>query len=655
MTFGLTKPDMQLRLCFTGVLVAALLTALPAPAWGGTEPQLVSVPDPFAQDTPPDCGLVDSQVKRQQNSPFQPLVAVNPVDPENIVVAYTLDGQLTQLIRVTKNAGVDWETKLIPGLTTCTGGTDTIADDSSLAFSADPPGPAGPTLYIVSLAGNLASPRVVVSRSTDGGLTWSQPTQLSANDGLRSHLPSVTTHPSNPQIAYAVFGRAEDQTGARGALYFLRTDDGGEHWPDPSTVYEALTDDGVASGVFAREARVLTNADGNLVTIFRRSCVANPCVQDPATGQPFPDNVVFAAVSRNGGTDWEDPVPIGRVTAGPGTNPPRASDPDPPPPYRDRYTPSSYCYMATNVASAADADGTIYTVISTAHRLDTSVDASLRFAQSVSLDVYKSEDGSSWSKASSLFGSRMGLPTIAVARDGTVGMTYFQLQSRGGCPSPPMTDVWYARSSDHGQSWVTEKLAGPLDPSTSVFLAGTPAEMKGIADYDDLQPAGSRGFAAVYEMTTCPATAEPPGEPGGCNGGLSDIFYSDIDNAADLSLAIADAPDPVSVGGVLTYTLEVTNSGPLSAFSVELRDLLPKSVRLRSADSDRGNCTLLGARTVDCSLTDLASGETATVTIAVRPIKKGTIRNTATAREGAHPIDVDLSNNSATATTEVTP
>jgi uncharacterized repeat protein (TIGR01451 family) len=71
----------------------------------------------------------------------------------------------------------------------------------------------------------------------------------------------------------------------------------------------------------------------------------------------------------------------------------------------------------------------------------------------------------------------------------------------------------------------------------------------------------------------------------GADGGRdsnTDIFHSYVgDPAVDLSLTKADAPDPVSVGGVLTYTLDVKNNGPSSATGVSLTDLLPKGVRLR--------------------------------------------------------------------------
>ena len=123
--------------------------------------------------------------------------------------------------------------------------------------------------------------------------------------------------------------------------------------------------------------------------------------------------------------------------------------------------------------------------------------------------------------------------------------------------------------------------------------------------------------------------------------------------AADLSVGLSDSPDPALPGDVLTYTVTVTNNGPDMATGVALTDVLPRRVRFRSARTDRGRCTLRTG-TVECRLDDLSAGDVATVTILVRPTKKGTITNTAQAT-AAQPPDPDTTNNSASATTTVKP
>jgi endoglycosylceramidase len=123
---------------------------------------------------------------------------------------------------------------------------------------------------------------------------------------------------------------------------------------------------------------------------------------------------------------------------------------------------------------------------------------------------------------------------------------------------------------------------------------------------------------------------------------------------ADLELSLSDQPDPVAVGGVLTYTATVTNNGIGDARGVVLTDLLPKDVMLRSARSDHGHCATRRPRRIQCNLAELARGETATVSIQVRPRKPGAIIDTATVR-ASQPVDNDLVNNSAVETTTVEP
>jgi endoglycosylceramidase len=123
---------------------------------------------------------------------------------------------------------------------------------------------------------------------------------------------------------------------------------------------------------------------------------------------------------------------------------------------------------------------------------------------------------------------------------------------------------------------------------------------------------------------------------------------------ADLSLSLSDQPDPVTVGGVLTYTAIVTNNGVGDASGVTFTDLLPKDVVLRSARSDHGRCGTQRPRRIGCNLAGLARGETATVSIQVRPRKRGTIVDTATVH-ASQPDDNDLTNNSAAETTTVEP
>lgn len=118
---------------------------------------------------------------------------------------------------------------------------------------------------------------------------------------------------------------------------------------------------------------------------------------------------------------------------------------------------------------------------------------------------------------------------------------------------------------------------------------------------------------------------------------------------ADLAIAKADAPDPVTEGSDLTYTLTVTNNGPNPATGVTVTDELPGGLSARSSSASQGSCS--GTTTVTCALGDLASGASATVSIVIRPTSAGSLTNTA--RVSGNQPDPDQANNSATQTTQV--
>jgi uncharacterized repeat protein (TIGR01451 family) len=121
---------------------------------------------------------------------------------------------------------------------------------------------------------------------------------------------------------------------------------------------------------------------------------------------------------------------------------------------------------------------------------------------------------------------------------------------------------------------------------------------------------------------------------------------------ADLSITKTDSPDSVVQGNNLTYTITVTNNGPLAATNVVVTDNLPakSDVDFVSATSAAGSCDLKGS-TVTCNLDTIANAGTATVTIVVKTKHSGTLSNRATV---ASPDDNTPANNSATATTTVT-
>ncbi|MDB6018342.1 MAG: hypothetical protein JWR19_2831 [Pedosphaera sp.] len=132
--------------------------------------------------------------------------------------------------------------------------------------------------------------------------------------------------------------------------------------------------------------------------------------------------------------------------------------------------------------------------------------------------------------------------------------------------------------------------------------------------------------------------------------GVSGAF--DVLLPSDIALAMVDAPDPVSVGGNLTYTLTVTNAGPTAATSVTVSNFLPLNVTFGSATASQGSCTQF-AGVVTCNLGTVPGAGSATITIVVTPSSDWLLSNSAVVT--CAEADPNLVNNTAWVVTSVTP
>jgi uncharacterized repeat protein (TIGR01451 family) len=125
-------------------------------------------------------------------------------------------------------------------------------------------------------------------------------------------------------------------------------------------------------------------------------------------------------------------------------------------------------------------------------------------------------------------------------------------------------------------------------------------------------------------------------------------------DAADLKVTMT-GPATGHVGQSLTYTITLTNLGPNAATGVTLTDTLPKNAGFGSASSTVGTCTPRPQQqTVVCSLGTLASGQTVTITLVIKPTKKGAFTDVAIATLTS-PNDPVSGNNTASVTTQVSP
>jgi uncharacterized repeat protein (TIGR01451 family) len=129
------------------------------------------------------------------------------------------------------------------------------------------------------------------------------------------------------------------------------------------------------------------------------------------------------------------------------------------------------------------------------------------------------------------------------------------------------------------------------------------------------------------------------------------VLVNPLEFLADLDLTQSDSADPAVLGRNLTYTINVTNNGPLGTSEVTVTDTLPAGASFVSILPSQGSCN--GPVSVTCSVGDLEPGESATVTIVVTPTSAGALSNTASVTSNR--IDTNLANNSDTETTTITP
>lgn len=157
---------------------------------------------------------------------------------------------------------------------------------------------------------------------------------------------------------------------------------------------------------------------------------------------------------------------------------------------------------------------------------------------------------------------------------------------------------------------------------------------------------GTPLIAGLLTNTATVTAAQPDVTP--LNSSATAVTTVTPAPVADLNLGISDAPDPIFAGSNITYTVSLTNNGPLTASGVVFSDALPPTLGFVSAVSSIGSCGAAG-NTVSCNLGDMASGARATITIIARALGSGQLTNIVTASSGTP----DLTPASAFAVTTV--
>jgi hypothetical protein len=252
-------------------------------------------------------------------------------------------------------------------------------------------------------------------------------------------------------------------------VQFSRTTDGGATWSPPVVV----SDPGPLGIDQAPRLRVLP--DGTLLAIFARADFAAGIAE------------LRVARSRDEGRTWEPSAVAGSIPLPGEVTDPETGEQLPQPGYP---------------TSAISPDGTIYIAFENSPS-----------ASSGSIGLIRSSDGGLTWQPSALPGVNAFAwePAIAVDQHGTVGVIWYDLRNDRPGDGKTTADVWFASSTDRGDSWQQIHVAGPTDIRT-----GAPPEQNRFGEYQGL--AGlRRGFAAIFGLASPQA-----------KHGATDIFFAEI-------------------------------------------------------------------------------------------------------------------------------
>jgi hypothetical protein len=403
-------------------------------------------------------------------------IAVNPRNPKNLVAGandYRL-GYGHSGFYSSQDGGRTWYDGIIPVPSWPDGDVPAGGGDPVTLFDTNG------TAYYVGLAFDRASDRsaIVVSRSGNGGLTWSRPS-FSSRDGvavanLKRVDPSVfhdkewgvfdtTTGKANshPNRLYITWTRFEDAPlPVASPIYEVHSDDGARTFSTPHEISGSSTlCDYQTGGTVVRRCGdnqpswPVVGTDGSVYVFFRN-------LDTPAQNQ------YLMVKSTDGGVTFGDPVKVAddfdvNYPTGATTRPDCIARGQ----GKNRRVLSNSCFRVNSYgAPAVGPDGTLYLVWSD-NRNGNNVhsDTDVFLAKST-------DSGESWSDAIRVNQDPVGngkdqwFPWPAVAPDGTLYVVFHDRRldttstatAYGVAISPPgnyLVDTWVAKSNDRGASW----------------------------------------------------------------------------------------------------------------------------------------------------------------------------------------------------------
>jgi hypothetical protein len=504
-----------------------------------------------ADNLPPEEILLNSEDENQ--------LVVDPTNPDHLVGLWHQDetsvGNRGLVVGVTFDGGSTWKLGPLPGVSLDSGGNLQSNSDPWLGFA-----PNG-DLYATCLAftspqqffGTTVEDNVEALKSTDGGLTWGAPTILHDNTLARSFndKDSITSDPTNPSVAYMTWAfltvpsgflkRSSTAhfglTGVKAPVLFTRTTDGGQTWEDVRTIY----DPGANAG--SNGAQIIVRPDGTVLDFFDEALGAK---NNDGGSKGFDRNLSVIS-STDQGQSWSPngkPIRTNKLMGIPET------DPDTGDPIDNN---GSTLIQLFDVAQDSHS-GALYAVWEDARFSGGQYD-SIAFSQST-------DGGNTWSTPIPInqtptnipIGDRQALiPTVAVAADGTVAVSYYDFRFNDVSPGLA-TDYWVVfghpttpTSLSDPANWGGElRLTdGSFNAEVGAFSGeGDTGQSIFLGDYEGLKAIGN-DFVATY----CQAVS--PSDP-------KSIFFRRIVSTAPLA-----APSGASPRNVMASNAIPANGNPV--------------------------------------------------------------------------------------------
>lgn len=481
---AITSPGLCRGLACLAMMVGLALPsgravqARPVPATFHIPPLRVSLASPFA-----DCIPVDLELQTEQssflNSEVEPRLAAGPRPAgssggsligvwqqdrwrtggaRGLVAAYSADG------------GRTWGTSPLPFTACSTGGLQADAA-SDPWISIGPDGTAYAVGLTLAVGPDGIDRGVAGATSTDGGRTWHNVQRIAADTPtVISDKESVTADPTHPGVAYAIWDRTGHYRGQyEQAAWFARTADGGKTWSAP--VLLSSTHGRTISHQIAVDRH-----SGTLYDVFsRESATANiscdPDRQDCSNAEAEGEIVVIRSADR--GKTWSAPVVVSKYRAiGAGR------------------IVGTQVRTGTRVPEIAidQRDGAVYVAWEESRYHKGNFDG-------VSLSLSR-DGGTHWSAPAQVrapAGVPAVTPSIAVAANGWIGVTYYILQKPKARTPYLATSFWFTDSPSGGHRFGAPlRVAGPFNmlnaPDANGFFVG---------DYEGLAAVGN-DFGSLF-------------------------------------------------------------------------------------------------------------------------------------------------------------